>query len=355
MIAALIPVLYLRNGVSARTLRTFLGVSAGLLFAIATIDLIPEAISMGKEEAAIRQAQDRAQQQQQQYHHIPALRTEEHAHDDDEKEHEEHEVLAIQEQHSRWAMIGVGCGFFVILVVESVLQAHGLMHSHGGSGGPGGHADHKEDDPRTHTHHHHHHDAMEGGTIGGGGAGIGSSGGGGSGGGGGGGGGVGGAVLSTGFSVIALVGLAVHSLVDGLVIAGAYRASSAIGTRVALAIVIHKFPDGFVLSSLVAGQGAVGTSAVLHRRALYGVALVLGMTPLGSLLGALVFTGLPRLLLSLVLGFGAGTFLFLSAGAIVPELMHMKPHRAADLLAIAAGYLAFLLLDSLLHDQLHAH
>jgi zinc transporter ZupT len=52
------------------------------------------------------------------------------------------------------------------------------------------------------------------------------------------------------------VGLAFHSLVDGIIIAGAFTASPETGSRVALAILLHKFPDGFVMSSIVASQHA---------------------------------------------------------------------------------------------------
>lgn len=52
------------------------------------------------------------------------------------------------------------------------------------------------------------------------------------------------------------VGLAFHSLVDGIIIAGAFTASPETGSRVAIAILLHKFPDGFVMSSIVASQHA---------------------------------------------------------------------------------------------------
>ena len=44
--AAVVPLVLYRNGVKKGTLHILLGVSAGILFAIATIDLIPEGISV---------------------------------------------------------------------------------------------------------------------------------------------------------------------------------------------------------------------------------------------------------------------------------------------------------------------
>lgn len=60
--------------------------------------------------------------------------------------------------------------------------------------------------------------------------------------------------LRSSMSAVAFVGLAFHSLVDGMIIAGAFTASPEVGSRVAIAILLHKFPDGFVMSSIVASQ-----------------------------------------------------------------------------------------------------
>lgn len=116
--------------------------SAGLLFAIATTDLIPEAISMGTE----------------------------HAHDHPESSTsvtEDHELLEKSAINTRavfrsvatsslviitssvvkrktlsfiyvfQAMFGVGSGFFLLLLLEQVLQSSGNAHSH---------SDHRRDD-----------------------------------------------------------------------------------------------------------------------------------------------------------------------------------------------------------------
>jgi len=60
--------------------------------------------------------------------------------------------------------------------------------------------------------------------------------------------------LSGSFSIVALVGLAVHSFVDGIVMAGAFEASESMGNKVAWALIIHKIPDGFVMSALMAAN-----------------------------------------------------------------------------------------------------
>ena len=46
LLASLVPKFIYRQGLSAKANHIMLGVSAGLLFAIATLDLVPEAFSM---------------------------------------------------------------------------------------------------------------------------------------------------------------------------------------------------------------------------------------------------------------------------------------------------------------------
>ena len=101
-------------------------------------------------------------------------------------------------------------------------------------------------------------------------------------------------ILSSSFSLAALVGLGVHSFVDGVMIGGAFSASMDVGGRVGLAIVLHKLPDGFVLASILQGIGnSFANSPSARRNTLLGFMyrymsffLILGvclMTPVGAL------------------------------------------------------------------------
>jgi len=154
--------------------------------------------------------------------------------------------------------------------------------------------------------------------------------------------------LSSSLSMVAFVGLAFHSLVDGMIIAGAFTASPETGSRVAIAILLHKFPDGFVMSSIVASQHAKNPN--MHRY-MYIAAIAL-MTPIGAFIGSVVLGGIPPVAVAFVLGFGAGTFLYITATGIVPELIQTKgPDKAISIASIIAGYLGFLIIDT----SLHAH
>jgi len=108
--------------------------------------------------------------------------------------------------------------------------------------------------------------------------------------------------------VSALVGLLLHTFVDGVAIASAFMVSHALGTLVFLAIVLHKLPEGLAISSLFLAAGAG------RKRALYaGVAL-----GVSTLLGVLV-TGRVATLAMYGLGLSAGVTLYVGASNLVPE------------------------------------
>jgi len=404
LLAAVTPFIFFRHGFPAQVIRSMLGVSAGLLFAIATFDLLPAALS------SAAQYEDEKHQHDHLGMDATAQELEAHAH-----EGESHGISV--------PVLGLGLGYMTLLVLEQVLKTLGHSHSHGHGHAHSSHAGMKKaksDEDDDHLLDLELSAAASGNGLGGG-ALCSNSGGGGAGGS-----GVSlseshkmklsesqnnigrnhshsikAAAVSEAFSLIAFVGLGVHSLVDGLLIAAGMEASAQIGTRVALAIILHKFPDGFVMSSVIASSSvspsslsssssssslsssAVSSSAVsssssssssassssssssassLSRHdpnqtvcgfSYQSCAWMLGiasMTPLGALIGSLLLGLLPASSLGFTMGYGAGTFLFITCSAIVPELFHGAASlRSAltGLLSMAVGYCIFLAIESL--------
>jgi zinc transporter ZupT len=77
------------------------------------------------------------------------------------------------------------------------------------------------------------------------------------------------------------------------------------------------------------------------------------MTPVGAVIGAMALGRIPQYVLPFILGAGAGTFLFISATAILPEVMHMKPTKFEDIAWTLGGYVGFIWMESLFGA--HAH
>ena len=81
---------------------------------------------------------------------------------------------------------------------------------------------------------------------------------------------------------LAFVGLAVHSLIDGLAIGAGFEVSAALGIIATVAVILHEVPEGIVTLSLF-----------LHadypkRRAIALTAIVALATPLGAILTTIV-------------------------------------------------------------------
>lgn len=109
-------------------------------------------------------------------------------------------------------------------------------------------------------------------------------------------------------SVSALVGLLLHTFVDGMAIASGFEVSARLGALVAAAIALHKVPEGVAIASLFLKSGR-------SARAALGAALALGVA---TLLGTLL-TMTTALLQSIGLALAGGVTLYVGASNLVPE------------------------------------
>ena len=114
--------------------------------------------------------------------------------------------------------------------------------------------------------------------------------------------------VSEAVSVTALVGLLMHTFVDGVAVASGLAIGGAVGVLVFTAVVLHKEPEGLAISSLflAAGQG--------RRRALLAAAALGASTILGVLL-----TDRIGVLREHGLALSAGVTLYVGMSNLVPE------------------------------------
>eukprot|EP00003_Mantamonas_plastica_P000100 TRINITY_DN10099_c0_g1_i2.p1 TRINITY_DN10099_c0_g1~~TRINITY_DN10099_c0_g1_i2.p1 ORF type:complete len:289 (-),score=35.88 TRINITY_DN10099_c0_g1_i2:40-873(-) len=251
-------------------------------------------------------------------------------------------IIIWNDYRIRWCMAGMGSGYFCLLVIDQ-LSPH--SHSHGGES-------HNHSHGHSHSHNHNHNhaalpvgsnkkvdeevemvDVEEERSRGSSGNGNDTA-----------------AELNS-FSYTAFLGLAIHSFIDGVIIAGAFNASSSTGEAVGFAIVLHKFPDGLVLSSLLlSGQGNK-----VDWSKFYYIVIVAMMSPLGAILGLSLLADLSITTLGFTLGFGAGSFLFISCTGIMSELLEDTDYnsRMLSLISVIFGYGLFAANEALSGG--HAH
>jgi len=135
---------------------------------------------------------------------------------------------------------------------------------------------------------------------------------------------------------IGISALSIHGFIDGFVIPISFLAGTAVGAVITLAVAIHQIPDTFAALSLT-----LSTTKNRRKTLLYTMITALD-TPIGILVGLLA-VGLSNYIIPLGLGISAGTFIFVSASDIVPELQH----KARSPLVVLSMILGFLLVASL--------
>jgi zinc and cadmium transporter len=140
-------------------------------------------------------------------------------------------------------------------------------------------------------------------------------------------------------ATLVIVGDAVHTFVDGVVIAAAALVSLPLGVTTALAVAAHEIPQE-------AGDFAILLAAG-HSRSR---ALMLNVTSAaGGLLGAsamLIFGSQAPGVIPYVLGFAAGNFLYVAMADLIPSLHRGNLDRNAgrQVLLIALGVLTIVAL-----------
>ncbi len=114
--------------------------------------------------------------------------------------------------------------------------------------------------------------------------------------------------VSGAVSVAALVGLLLHTFVDGVAVASGFEVGGAVGALVFFAVILHKLPEGLAISSLFLAAGQGRTRAMLAAGAL-GLTTIAGVV-LTDRIGALRQHGL---------ALSAGVTLYVGMSNLVPE------------------------------------
>lgn len=134
----------------------------------------------------------------------------------------------------------------------------------------------------------------------------------------------------------ALLGLGLHTLLDGVSIGSAFLIEPSLGILVAIAIFLHKIPEGFTIGSIMVASGRSRRDAILSAMWL-GVATVVGV------LTMTLWSGLVRYALPL----SAGAAVYVAATDLIPAVNEAKGVRVA--LGVFGGVLLFFLTETALH------
>lgn len=141
------------------------------------------------------------------------------------------------------------------------------------------------------------------------------------------------AFLKPSAAYLATLGLAVHTLFDGVAIAAGFMIAPSLGVILFLAVFLHKLPEGFTVASIVLASGRSRASAL-------GAGLLLGIA---TLLGALVTSFLAESHVAYALALSAGVTVYVAASDLIPEVNREGgPELAAT---VFGGLILFALAD----------
>jgi len=130
--------------------------------------------------------------------------------------------------------------------------------------------------------------------------------------------------------LVPLLGIGLHSFLDGIVYSISFSVSMFTGALVALGMVLHEFPEGIVTYTLLVRSGfSERQSFVL---AFLAAALT---TPVGTLASYPFVSRIDPPLLGLLLAFSAGALIYVGATHLLPRAE--REPRKFSLVALAAG------------------
>jgi ZIP family zinc transporter/zinc and cadmium transporter len=130
--------------------------------------------------------------------------------------------------------------------------------------------------------------------------------------------------------VTSIVGLSLHSIIDGLIIAVGFEVNNNIGILTTIASLLHKLPDGITISGILLHSNA-------SKKKIFKFSLLTAcFTPVGTILGIFLFKDISASVLGALLSLTAGSFIFLSASDLIPETHKCKNRFAPFMLFVGA-------------------
>jgi zinc transporter ZupT len=133
----------------------------------------------------------------------------------------------------------------------------------------------------------------------------------------------------------ALMGLALHTLFDGISIGSGFLISPQLGLLVAIAVFLHKVPEGFTMGSIMVAAGRTRREAVL-------AAAFLGIVTVVGALGTTLLHGSIRVALPV----SAGAAIYVAASDLIPAVNEAKGIKKP--LGVFGGVLLFYATEAIL-------
>ncbi len=144
------------------------------------------------------------------------------------------------------------------------------------------------------------------------------------------------ALLAPSAGYLALLGLGVHTLFDGVAIAAGFMIDPSLGAILSIAVFLHKVPEGFTIASVMLAGGHTRAAAV-------GAGAMLGVL---TIAGAVATRFVAEHQVGVALALSAGVTIYVAASDLIPEVN--REGGPALAWTVFAGLVLFALADWLL-------
>lgn len=135
---------------------------------------------------------------------------------------------------------------------------------------------------------------------------------------------------SCALGIIPMLGIGLHSFIDGVIYAVTFNVSIITGVLAAVGMILHEFPEGIVTFVLLDRSGFKRRKA-----ALYAFLAAAISTPVGTLISYPFISGIDRSVLGALLSVSAGALIYVGASHLLPAVE--QENRRFTLVSLAAG------------------
>jgi zinc transporter ZupT len=130
--------------------------------------------------------------------------------------------------------------------------------------------------------------------------------------------------------LVPLIGIGIHSFIDGVIYSVTFSVSALTGALAALGMILHEFPEGIFTYVLLLRGGFADRPALVAS--LFAAALT---TPIGMLVSYPIVSQIDDSLLAALLATSAGALIYVGASHLLPAAE--REYRRYNHLALAAG------------------
>lgn len=134
---------------------------------------------------------------------------------------------------------------------------------------------------------------------------------------------------------ITLIGMGLHSLLDGIIIGVGFEISPSLGIIATISVLLHRLPDGIAMTSILVH------SHYEKQKTLLFTWIVAMAAPVGAIASFFFLKSVNEAFLGIIVALAAGSFIYIAASDLIPEI-HRKSSFANIVLVVLGALIPFI-------------